>query len=266
MPTSSVPEQNDRPRAAFFDVDNTMLRGASIFQMARGLYRRKFLSVRDIAHFAWQQGSFLLRGENMDHVADIETKALSFVAGHHESELRAIGEEIYDELLASKIWPGPHALARAHIDAGDQVWLVTATPIELADVIARRLGLTGALGTVAEHVDGLYTGRLVGGILHGPAKAEAVRELARREGIDLADCTAYSDSSNDLPMLGVVGTAVAINPDHRLRAHAKANGWQVLDYRKGLMALRLGAPVAGVTGLAFGAVLGATAVRRRIRA
>jgi HAD superfamily hydrolase (TIGR01490 family) len=252
-------------RAAFFDVDNTIIRGASIFHMARGLYRRKFITWRDIAGFAWQQANYLLVGENMDHLADIEAKALSFVAGHHVSELRAIGEEIYDELMADKVWPGPYALASAHMAAGDEVWLVTATPVEVAEVIAARLGLTGALGTVAEQVDGVYTGRLVGGTLHGAAKAEAVRALAARRGFALADCSAYSDSANDLPLLGLVGTAVAVNPDRRLRAHAKANGWTVRDYRTGLKAARIAVPAAAASGLVAGAAVGAAAVLRRRR-
>ena len=251
------------PRAAFFDVDNTIIRGASIFQMARGLYQRRFITWRDILGFAWQQANFLLVGENLDHVADIETKALSFVAGHHVTELRAIGEEIFDELMADKVWPGPYALARAHMEAGDQVWLVTATPVEVAEVIAARLGLTGALGTVAEHSDGVYTGRLVGGILHGEAKAAAVRELAARQGLDLAVCSAYSDSANDLPLLGTVGTPVAVNPDRALRAHAKAHDWPVHDYRTGLKAARIAVPAAALAGLGAGAVMGAAAVRRR---
>ena len=92
-----------------------------------------------------------------------------------------------------------------HLDAGQQVWLVTATPYELAATIARRLGLTGALGTVAESVDGVFTGRLVGDILHGAGKAHAVRSLAIREGLNLRRCTAYSDSFNDVPMLSLVG-------------------------------------------------------------
>ena len=104
-----------------------------------------------------------------------------------------------------------------HLDAGQQVWLVTATPYELAATIAKRLGLTGALGTVAESVDGVFTGRLVGDILHGAGKAHAVRSLAIREGLNLQRCTAYSDSFNDVPMLSLVGTAVAINPDAALR-------------------------------------------------
>ena len=94
--------------------------------------------------------------------------------------------------MAHRIWPGTRALAQLHLDQGQRVWLVTAAPIEIARIIARRLGLTGAMGTVAEHVDGVYTGRLVGDMLHGPAKAEAVKALAAREGLDLA------------PLLGVL--------------------------------------------------------------
>ena len=77
--------------------------------------------------------------------------------------------------MAHRICPGTRALAQMHLDQGQRVWLVTAAPIEIATIIARRLGLTGALGTVSEHVDGVYTGRLVGDLLHGPAKGEAVK-------------------------------------------------------------------------------------------
>ena len=115
--------------------------------------------------------------------------------------------------MAHRIWPGTRALAQLHLDQGQRVWLVTAAPIEIATIIARRLGLTGALGTVAEHVDGVYTGELVGEMLHGSAKAVAVQELAERFGLDLERCSAYSDSYNDLPMLSAVGDPCAINPD-----------------------------------------------------
>ncbi len=112
--------------------------------------------------------------------------ALAFVAGKRVADIVALGEEIYDEEMSDRIWAGTEALARLHLDAGQPVWLVTATPVELATIIARRLGLTGALGTVAESVDGVYTGRLVGDVLHGEAKAAAVRALAEAEGFDLA--------------------------------------------------------------------------------
>jgi HAD superfamily hydrolase (TIGR01490 family) len=250
---------------AFFDVDNTVMRGASIFHLARGLYKRDFFSLRDIVGFAWQQLSFLARGENLEHIDQIQAKALGFIAGHSVAELRAVGEEVFDEIMATKIWPGTKALAQMHLDAGQRVWLVTATPVEVAEVIARRLGLTGGLGTVAEHVDGIYTGHLVGSLLHGPAKVEAVRALAGREGLDLERCSAYSDSANDIPLLSLVGNPCAINPDRKLRGYAKAHGWRVRDYRTGRKAARVGIPVAAVAGALVGAVMGAAAANRRFR-
>jgi HAD superfamily hydrolase (TIGR01490 family) len=255
----------DLTAGAFFDVDNTVMRGASIFHLARGLYKRNFFSLRDILGFAWQQVSFIARGENLEHVDQIQAKALGFVAGHSVSELRAVGEEVFDEIMADKIWPGTKALAQMHLDAGQRVWLVTATPVEVAEVISSRLGLTGGLGTVAEHVDGVYTGRLVGSLLHGPAKVEAVRALAEREGLDLQRCSAYSDSANDIPLLSLVGHPCAVNPDKRLRSYAKAHGWRVRDYRTGRKAARIGIPAAALAGALVGVVMGALAANRRFR-
>jgi phosphoserine phosphatase len=152
-----------------------------------------------------------------------------------------------------------------HLDVGQQVWLVTAAPIEVAGLIASRLGLTGALGTVAEHVEGVYTGRLVGTLLHGPAKADAVRALAEEHDLDLARCFAYSDSYNDLPMLSLVGHPCAINPDRRLLDYAEDHDWQIRDYRSGRRAARIGLLGAGAAGATTGAVATALALRRRLK-
>jgi HAD superfamily hydrolase (TIGR01490 family) len=254
----------DLTAAAFFDVDNTMMQGASIFHFARGLASRKFFTTGDLVRFAAGQVRFRVLGkENMQHASAARNVALSFVAGRPVAEVVALGEEIYDELMADRIYPGTRELALRHLDAGQRVWLVTATPVELAQIIAKRLGLTGALGTVAESVDGVYTGRLVGELLHGPAKAAAVRGLAAREGLDLRRCTAYSDSFNDVPMLSVVGTAVAINPDSALRDLARARGWKIRDYRTGRKAAKIGVPVAlGVGAAAVGGVV--LAARRKV--
>jgi HAD superfamily hydrolase (TIGR01490 family) len=241
---------------AFFDVDNTVVAGASIYHFARGLAARDYITTRDIADFAWQQVKFRVGGkESAQGMVSAREAALSFVAGRPVDEIVALGEEIYDELMAERIWTGTRALAQLHLDAGQRVWLVTATPVELASIIARRLGLTGALGTVSEVVDGKYTGRLVGEPLHGPAKAAAVLALAEREGLDLDRCAAYSDSINDLPMLSAVGRAVAVNPDSALRMEARARGWEQRDFRTGRKAAKVGIP----TALATGAVTTATA-------
>ena len=253
----------DPRAAAFFDVDNTVMQGASIFHLARGLYARDFFTARDIGRFAWQQTKFRVVGrEDMGNVHEARETALSFAAGHTVAELTTIGEEVFDEVMATKVWPGTRALAQMHLDAGQRVWLVTATPVEVATVIATRLGLTGALGTVAETEDGVYTGRLVGEILHGEAKAEAVTALARREGLDLGACSAYSDSANDIPMLSLVGHPCAINPDSRLRAHAREHGWRVRDYRTGRKAVKVGVPTAAAAGALAGALAAASARRK----
>lgn len=261
---SALALPSDREAAAFFDVDNTVMQGASIFHLARGLYRRDFFTTREILGAAYKQAYFRWAGvEDPDHVAEARASALGFIAGHTVAELEELGEEIFDEAMAHRIWPGTRALAQLHLDEGQRVWLVTAAPIEIARIIARRLGLTGALGTVAEHADGVYTGHLVGDMLHGPAKAEAIKALAAREGLDLRRCSAYSDSYNDLPMLSLVGDPCAINPDARLRAHAREQGWRIHDYRTGRKAVRVGLVAGALAGAVTGTVAGAVALRGR---
>src|SRR5437016_2964825 len=257
----------DPTGAAFFDVDNTMMQGASIYHFARGLAARDFFTWRDLATFAWKQVAFRIKGvEDPAHMEEAKEAALAFVAGHEVDEVVRLGEEIYDELMAERIWSGTRALAQLHLDAGQRVWLVTAAPVELGRVIAARLGLTGALGTVAEVEDGAYTGRLVGDLLHGPAKADAITALAAEEGLDLARCTAYSDSANDLPMLSLVGHAVAVNPDATLRREARRRNWEVRDFRTGRKAARVAVPAALGVGVVVGAVLATVAIRKRGRA
>ncbi len=265
-PEAAFPVAGDPRAAAFFDLDNTVMQGAALFHFGRGLYKRKFFHKRDLLRFAWQQTWFRLAGsEDPAHMQDARDSALSIVKGHRVEELMAIGEEIYDEYMAGKIWPGTRALAQAHLDAGQRVWLVTAAPVETATIIARRLGLTGALGTVAESVNGVYTGRLVGEPLHGPAKAEAVKALAAARGLDLERCAAYSDSSNDIPMLSLVGHPYAINPDSALRRHAREHEWRLRDYRTGRKAARIGLPAAAGIGAVAGGAAAAVAMHRRRR-
>ncbi|MDQ4103867.1 MAG: haloacid dehalogenase-like hydrolase, partial [Actinomycetota bacterium] len=141
----------DLTAAAFFDVDNTMMMGASIFYFVRGLADRNFFPPGALASYAWQQLRFRMFGKELSlaEMRSSREQALSFVAGRSSRQFVELGEDIYDDLMADRIWAGTLALAQMHLDAGQRVWLVTATPVELATIIARRLGLTGALGTVA---------------------------------------------------------------------------------------------------------------------
>lgn len=268
-PSNTEPEpliHEDSTAAAFFDLDNTVIQGASLFHFAKGLYRRGFFPTRVIVKGLWLQAYFRMVGrEKPGHIDDVRSVTLGFIEGHTVTEVTEIAKEVYEESIAGRIWPGTRALAQLHLDVGQQVWLVTAAPVEVAGIIAARMGLTGALGTTAEHVDGVYTGRLRGDLLHGPAKAEAIRALAREHGLDLAHCFAYSDSYNDLPMLSLVGHPCAVNPDRRLLAHAEEQDWQIQDYRSGRRAARLGLLGAGAAGATAGAVATGVAVRRILK-
>jgi HAD superfamily hydrolase (TIGR01490 family) len=257
------PEMNPAA-AAFFDVDNTLMRGASIYHFARGLAARDMFTPLDLLKMTWVQVAYRLRGkEDSGHIDAVRQSALAFVADHKVADIVELGEQIYDETMARRIWQGTRDLALRHLAAGERVWLVTATPVELANILSSRLGLTGALGTVAEARDGVYTGALVGGLLHGEAKAEAVRALAAREGLDLAVCSAYSDSANDLPMLQMVGHPHVVNPDSRLLAEARQQGWPVHDFRSGRRATLIALPVAAGLGALAGGIVAAAALKRR---
>lgn len=252
--------------AAFFDVDNTIIRGASSFHLAVGLYRRGFFQRSDIVRFAVHQIRYLTFGENRQQIDEVRQRALEIMHGRSVAEVVAIAEDIYDEVLSLRIFPGTQRLLDQHLRAGHEVWLVTATPTEIADIIARRLGATGALGTIAEHKDGFYTGRLVGDLLHGRAKAESVRALAEREGLDLASSFAYGDSTNDVPILSEVGFPCAINPDGRLRKHAAEVGWPMREFRGRRNATRRGVDAATIAGSAWVLGLVVRTARRAVRA
>lgn len=217
------------PIAAFFDVDNTLLRGASLFHLGKGARRRGIVTLPMLARFAVKAASFMLVGENRHHLEQVRVQALEVIKGQTRADLRGLAEEIYERHLARAIWPETLGLAHDHINKGHQVWLVTSTPDFLANVIAERLGLTGAMGTPLETEDDVYTGQLSGPLMHGSGKADAVALTASHIGAPLGECWAYSDSANDIPLLTLCGNRIAVNPDRTLRRHAVASGWSIMD-------------------------------------
>jgi len=234
--------------AAFFDVDNTIIRGASAYHLSRGLREHGYLRTRDIFRFAFEQFKYRLFGETKQQMETVQKEAPRFFAGWSAAEIVAIGEEVWDSVLAHRIYPGTKALIESHLERGHEVWLVTATPQEIARLIASRIGATGGLGTVAEQKDGHYTGVLEGGLLHGPRKAVAVRALAAERGLNLELSYAYGDSSNDIPMLEAVGVPGAINPDARMRRIAAERNWPIREFRKRRKSGRRGVVRASITG------------------
>lgn len=254
-----------QPAAAFFDVDNTIIRGASSYHLARELYRRGFFRRRDIIFFAGHALYYFFFGENRQHMNTVRARALSIMEGHSVAEILAVAEEVYEQVLAHRIFPGARELIESHLQAGDQVWIVTAAPREVGELVARRLGLTGALGTVAAEQDGIYTGELVGDMMHGVHKAAGVRMVAETEGLDLQACSAYGDSSHDIPMLRTVGSPCAINPDPRLRLIAAEIGWPVRDFRRRRRNVRGGLRTASRAGMVWAGAHALRALGRLVR-
>jgi HAD superfamily hydrolase (TIGR01490 family) len=257
-------------RAAFFDCDKTLIPGSSLYLLARGLYERDFVRVRDLLGWAWGQFAYRALGtERMGMAGNIQEQALEYVKGHHRDELLAIGREIAEERILPRVYEDIARVIAEHNAAGEETWLVTAAPQELAEVIAEGLGMTGALGTRGEIDDaGYFTGRLAGELLHGPEKAKAASALAAERSFDLAECSAYSDSRNDLPLLELVGHAHAVNPDHELRRIARTRGWPIHELRTRRRALLIGVPstLGAVTLFGAGVAVGSWLARRRARA
>jgi HAD superfamily hydrolase (TIGR01490 family) len=134
-----------------------------------------------------------------------------------------------EPVLRPLVYDEPLHLVRRHRERGERVYIVSATLQEIVEHIADDLGFDGAIGSTCEIVDGVYTGRTLRAA-HGVGKAEALRALARAEGIDLATSTAYSDSYSDVPFLEAVGRPVAANPDRRLRRIARERGWETVRF------------------------------------
>lgn len=216
------------PAIAFFDVDNTLMRGASLYYVGVGAWRNRFITMRDILSFGWKQARFVAVGENRAHLDSVRERALEVVVGHRRDELIRLSHEIFDSRLTQRLWPETVAVAHEHLAAGREVWLISATAQEVADVIAERLGFSGALGTVLESVEGVFTGQLIGSVMHGEQKAHAAQLRAEESGAELSDCWAYSDSHNDIPLLNLVGHPVVVNPDATLHRYAVARHWPVM--------------------------------------
>jgi HAD superfamily hydrolase (TIGR01490 family) len=253
-------------RAAFFDLDRTLVPGSSLFLLARGAYARDLFRVRDILRFAYGQAMFRLGGERESGMDMSRTSTLDFVTGRNQGELMEWGREIAEERILPRVYEDIVRVIKEHQERGDLTFLVTAAPVELASTIAEELDMTGAVGTVSE-VDpaGYYTGRLVGSVMHGEEKAKAVAGMALEHGVDLLECAAYSDSLNDLPLLESVGYPHAVNPEYELRKMALRRGWPVHELRTKRRALLIGIP-AGMGGVAlFGAGIGVGVAMERRR-
>src|SRR5258708_1281481 len=138
--TQQAPVNLGSPVAAFFDVDNTLIRGASIYHFARGLAARNLLSPGDVARMTLRHLSFQLHGtEDVSQVDAVRQAALAFVAGRRVADMVQLGEEIYNETIASRIWEGTRELTQQHVAPADQVSPATPPPAHPPHILPRPL-------------------------------------------------------------------------------------------------------------------------------
>jgi HAD superfamily hydrolase (TIGR01490 family) len=237
--------------AAFFDLDKTLIEGSSALHFARAAYRTGMVSRRQLARDAWANVRFRLRGSTDEGTEELKQRILDAIAGQRTVDLARLGPHVLAGVLPV-VYQEVLDEAYAHQDAGRPAYIVTAASQELADVLAQVLVLDGGIGMRAEVRDGVYTGRADGPFTYREGKAEAIRQLAAREGIDLAESYAYSDSESDLPMLRVVGHPVAVNPDPALLRIARQEGWRIMRFDKLGRRIKLAGAVAGLALAAGG--------------
>lgn len=221
------PERSGR-RAAFFDLDRTLIRGSANFPLAVAAFRAGYVPPRDLLADAVNAVAFLTRGASDERSAALRERILRAVQGHRQADVVALGDRFIPR-LAQRVLPESRVALEDHAARAEDRIVVSASPVEIVGRLADALGLDGAVGTRSQVVDGRYTGRLDGPFCYGEGKAAEVRRLAAERGYDLRASTAYSDSVSDLPFLSSVGTAVAVNPDRQLREVAARRGWRVLQ-------------------------------------
>jgi HAD superfamily hydrolase (TIGR01490 family) len=242
--------------AAFFDLDRTLMSGSSGFFWARAAARAGMISRRRLALDAWENVKFRLRGSTDASTDRVMARVGAMLEGRRARDFQRLGPQVLAGVLP-RLYPQMLQIAWGHQDEGRPVYIVTAATQDTADMIAHVLGFDGGLGTPLEERDGKYTGKLAGPFAYREGKPVVMRALAEREGIELSESYAYSDSESDLPMLRAVGHPVAVNPDGPLARVAREEGWDVLRFD------RLGGRLKMLGGLAVATVLGAAGATAR---
>ncbi len=240
--------------AAFFDLDRTLISGASAFPFGVEAWRQGLATSKDITKWTIAALTYLIAGDKDDgSTTDLRTEFLARIEGASEADMELIGQAVLPKLV-SRVRPESRKLISMHHEAGRDTWIVSASPHGIVEPLAASLGMSGAIGTRGEVVDGYFTGRLDGPFIYGSGKAVAIEKLASDRGYDLDLSYAYSDSISDLPMMEIVGHPVAVNPDSELDTIAHERGWPIVIFaRKTKRAVAFSSVLAASLSAAAGA-------------
>jgi HAD superfamily hydrolase (TIGR01490 family) len=217
--------------AAFFDVDKTIISKSSSLALTRPMYRAGLVSRGQLLRGAYAQLVYLLLGADEKRMDRAKEAMMALSKGWEKTQVEELVRDVLINLIDPYVYMEALDLIALHKALGRRVYVVSSSPEEVVTPLAEHFGVSGVIATRAEIKDGMYTGDLAF-YAYADAKAEAIRELAELEGIDLAGSYAYSDSITDLPMLEAVGHPVAVNPDRDLRREAEKRGWQIRYFRR----------------------------------
>ena len=214
---------------AFFDLDGTLIPGSANIPFAKAGFRAGFVTIPELLGDLRNGASFVLSGASDDRSAQVRDRILRAVAGHQASEVEALGEGFMPGLVES-LRPQMAPVLAQHAQRGHLRVVLSASPTEIVSRFAEQSGLDLGIGTTAARdADGRYTGELTGPFCYRDGKAQIMAEFAEQQGVDLADCYAYSDSVSDLPMLEAVGHPVVVHPEAELRTIAEERGWPIIE-------------------------------------
>ena len=217
-------------RAAFFDLDKTVIAKSSLVALGPEFHARGLLHRRTLVWAVISQMFFLRFGADEEKLSRIRESVLKVTKGWDRTEVRALVAETINEVIEPLIYDEALELIEHHREQGDEVWLVSMAPEEIVEPFAELLGITGAIASRATiDENGKFTGAM-DFFAQGENKAVAIRELAAKRDIDLASSFAYSDSETDIPMLLTVGHAYAVNPDKALTRMAHEHEWPILSF------------------------------------
>nr|WP_234800138.1 HAD-IB family hydrolase [Mycolicibacterium diernhoferi] len=217
--------------AAFFDLDKTVIAKSSTLAFSKPFFDQGLLNRRAVLKSSYAQFLFLMSGADHDQMDRMRTYLTDMCTGWDVEQVRSVVGETLHEIVDPLVFAEAANLIADHKLCGRDVVVVSASGEEIVAPIARALGATHAMATRMVVEDGKYTGE-VGFYCYGEGKAEAIRELAAREGYALEHCYAYSDSITDVPMLEAVGHPSVVNPDRALRKEAAARSWPVLTFSR----------------------------------
>jgi HAD superfamily hydrolase (TIGR01490 family) len=217
-------------RAAFFDLDKTVIAKSSLVAFGPEFHARGLLHRRTVIWGVLSQMMFMRFGADEDKLSKIGQSVLRVTKGWDHLEVKKLVAETINEVIEPLIYAEALELIDHHLAQGDEVWLVSMSPAEIVEPFAELLGITGAISSRAKiDENGKFTGEMEF-FAQGENKAVAIRELAERRGLDLAESYAYSDSETDIPMLMTVGHAFAVNSDRQLAKTAHENQWPLLSF------------------------------------